>query len=168
MNGFDETPAARDWDPQKAKVALPDRRLLGFVIDAIILIVISLPVVVLLLGGEDLFGGAGGVPVELSLTLEVISGVYYVVFTALRGQTPGKIVMKMRVVDWDRGRIPSWIQAFIRWGIVAAVGAIPVFGLLIFVMYGWLLFDKRRQGLHDKAARTLVLDIRPSVNPGSA
>jgi uncharacterized RDD family membrane protein YckC len=127
----------------------------------VILVVISLPAVALILGGQDLFASEGIVPTELSLTLEVISGVYYVVFTALRGQTLGKIVMKMRVVDWDRGRIPSWMQSFIRWGAVAAVGAIPVLGVLIFVMYGWLLFDKRRQGLHDKAARTLVLDLRP-------
>lgn len=168
MTGFDEEPAVRNWDPKTARVALPDRRLLGFVIDAIILIVISVPVVALLLGGDDLFGGEGGVPAELSLTLEVISGVYYVAFTALVGQTPGKMVMKMRVVDWDKGRIPSWMASFIRWGIVAAVGAIPVFGLLIFVMYAWVLFDKRRQGLHDKAARTLVLDVRPSINPDPA
>lgn len=161
--GPDNEPAARDWDPRTARVALPDRRLLGFLIDAVILIVISLPAVVLLLGGQDVFAADGVVPTELSLTLEVISGVYYIVFTGLRGQTPGKVVMKMRVVDWDRGRIPSWMQAFIRWGVVAAVGAIPVVGVLIFVMYGWLLFDKRRQGLHDKAARTLVLDLRPRI-----
>jgi len=165
--GFDDEPAARDWDPRTARVALPDRRLLGFLIDAAILVLISLPAVVLILGGTEVFDReAAGIPTELSLTLEVISGVYYVVFTALRGQTPGKMLMKMRVVEWDRGHIPSWMHSFIRWGVVAAVGAVPVFGILIFVIYAWLLFDKRRQGLHDKAARTLVLDLRPRLSAG--
>ncbi|MDJ0961360.1 MAG: RDD family protein [Acidimicrobiia bacterium] len=164
MTFKDEEPAARDWDPKTTRVALPDRRLLGFLIDAVILLVISLPAVALILGGGNVFDtDASGIPIELSLTLEVISGVYYVGFTGLRGQTPGKMVMKTQVVDWDRGRVPSWTQAFIRWGVIAAVGAVPVFGLMIFAMYAWLLFDKRRQGLHDKAAKTLVVDLRPRI-----
>jgi uncharacterized RDD family membrane protein YckC len=133
-------------------------------IDAVILIVISLPAVWLMLDGTEILVNRIGAPVELSLTLEAISGIYYVGFTGLRGQTPGKIVMKTLVVDWDNGRVPSWPQAFIRWGVIAAVGAVPTFGLLIYVMYGWLLFDKHRQGLHDKAARTLVLDLRPRLH----
>jgi uncharacterized RDD family membrane protein YckC len=153
--------AARPFDPDNARIAHPARRLVGFLIDFIILFVMSLPFAVLFLGTDWLSNVE--VPLELSITLEVISGVYYVVPTARRGQTLGKMVARTKVVDIDRGEIPTWTASFIRWAIPAAVGSIPVVGLAVVVVYAWLLWDRRNQGLHDKAARTIVLDVRPRV-----
>jgi uncharacterized RDD family membrane protein YckC len=150
---------SRPFDPDNARIAHPGRRLFGFLVDYVILFAVSLPFAVIFLGTEWLSDVE--IPVELSITLQAVSGVYYVVLTAVRGQTLGKMFVRTRVVDIDRGEIPTWAASFIRWAIPAAVGSMPVIGLAVVVVYAWLLWDPRNQGLHDKAARTLVLDVRP-------
>ena len=149
------------WDPDGAPLASPDRRLLGFAIDVVILVVLSLPAVLTIIALEE--PGSTGFPWAATVALQAIGGVYFVVFIALRGQTIGKICARTRVVDVDTGRVPSWTAAFVRWAVPAAVATIPVFGVAVLIVYAWLLWDPRRQGLHDKAARTLVVDTRRSA-----
>ena len=88
---------------------------------------------------------------------------YEVVLVVLRGQTLGKIALGTRVVDLATGRIPTTWQAATR-GVVPLAGvlvdvafdiaAVGIFWVL--AVYGSLLFDDRRRGLHDKAAGTVV------------
>ena len=146
------------WNPGEARLAAPERRLLGFAIDVLILIVLSLPAVLLIVALEE--PGTAGFPTSATLALQGVTGVYFVVLTAVRGQTVGKALARTRVVDLETGRIPTWTASFIRWAVPAAVAAVPVVGLAVLVVYGWLLVDPQRQGLHDKAARTLVVDSR--------
>ena len=65
--------------------------------------------------------------------------------------TPGKLLMGCRIVDADTLQPISHKQALIRL-VGYFISALPMY--LGFV---WAAKDKRKQGLHDKLANTLVL-----------
>lgn len=88
--------------------------------------------------------------------LPILAGIAYeVCFVALKGQTPGKMAMKIKIVSADNGGLPSWGAAAGRW-VIPAIGYIVLVlpGLLV---HASLLWDRRRQGWHDKAVKTLVV-----------
>jgi uncharacterized RDD family membrane protein YckC len=67
--------------------------------------------------------------------------------TARWGRSAGKALLGIRVIDEHSGLPPDLWHAFLRWWIP---GLLPP--LLV-----WATWDKRRQGIHDKAAETLVV-----------
>jgi uncharacterized RDD family membrane protein YckC len=82
------------------------------------------------------------------------SAVFFTAFLALwRGQTPGKKFTGVRVLRLDGKPIGWWI-AFERFGGYAASLSV---GLLGFFQ---ILWDRNRQGLHDKACETVVVRER--------
>lgn len=84
------------------------------------------------------------------------SAVFFTAFLAMwGGQTPGKKLMGVRVRRLD-GKPMGWWIAFERFGGYAASLSV---GLLGFVQ---ILWDRNRQGLHDKACETVVVR---EVNP---
>lgn len=84
---------------------------------------------------------------------------YFTAFLTLwRGKTPGKRVFGVRVIRLD-GRPLSWWIAFERFGGYAASLSIGLLGFL------QILWDRNRQGLHDKAVETVVIrDLPPSLS----
>lgn len=79
------------------------------------------------------------------------AGLYFTAFLALwKGRTPGKRLLGMRVIRLD-GRPLGWWASFERFG---GYGASIVTGLLGFAE---ILWDRNRQGMHDKIARTVVV-----------
>jgi hypothetical protein len=78
---------------------------------------------------------------------------YFTFFLAwMKGQTPGKRVMKVRVIRLDARPISWWIS-FERFGGYAASLSIGLLGFL------QILWDRNRQGLHDKAVETVVVKV---------
>ncbi len=77
--------------------------------------------------------------------------VYFVGFWAWRGQTPGMIPFRMRIVRAADGSRPDWVIALLRY--VGLIISIVVFLLGVI----WAAFDGRKQGWHDKIAGTLVV-----------
>jgi uncharacterized RDD family membrane protein YckC len=80
-----------------------------------------------------------------------ISLVYYIVFTGLRGQTPGKMVMRIQVVDAN-GNIPSWTQVIMR----ELIGKL-ISGVVLLLGYFWVVWDARKRGWHDYIGGTFVV-----------
>ncbi len=79
------------------------------------------------------------------------TGLYFTAFVALmRGQTPGKRLLRLRIVRLD-GRPMGWWSAIERFGGYAAS---IVTGLSGFFQ---ILWDKNRQAMHDKIAETVVV-----------
>jgi uncharacterized RDD family membrane protein YckC len=76
--------------------------------------------------------------------------VYYTLFWTMSGQTPAQYLMGLRVVRTD-GRRMVFLRSVIRF--------VGYFASLVTVGLGflWVLIDDRRQGLHDKMARTVVV-----------
>ena len=100
--------------------------------------------------------------------LAAMGAVYEIAFIALKGQTPGKMAARIKVVrandlfqpEW--GRPPTWGSSFGRWAVPFALGLpawfVPYVGeALVLLCYLSLTWDRDRQGWHDKAAGTFVV-----------
>ena len=85
------------------------------------------------------------------LVLGLLWSMYFVGFTAACGQTPGKRILGLHVVD-ENGAPVDWDAASIRFLIGYPVSLLPL-GLGFY----WALVDKNNQAWHDKIAGTLVI-----------
>lgn len=83
--------------------------------------------------------------------------IFIVVCWAWLGATPGKWVMGCRLVDARTGRIPSLGRALIR------LFAYLLSYLPLGLGFLWIAWDKRKQGFHDKIARTVVVRDTPQL-----
>jgi len=140
-------------------LAEPWRRLVGFVVDWILMVLIALILVSVLQIDLDP-GDRAGLPVSVRIVQGLVGAAYYIGFTVARGQTPGKVLIGTRVVMERTARIPGLGPSSLRWVVPGVFVFLPGVSVLATVIYGWLLFDSRRRGLHDKAARTVVVLAR--------
>ncbi|MDT0267873.1 RDD family protein [Streptomyces sp. DSM 44915] len=138
------------------------RRLLARIID---MLVVGIPMTLLLwpiIGAYDFDDGGGG---EGYLRQAVIILVYFVyegLMLSARGQTLGKMAMRIRVAMLADGSVPQGRPGWLR----AAVYSLPqlvscvgfVFWLVNVLFCTW--DQPYRQCLHDKAARTVVVTAR--------
>ncbi len=76
---------------------------------------------------------------------------YLTGFVAAHGQTPGKAIMRIRVVE-ENGRKPTLLNSFLR-----AVVLILSMGLF-FLPLAFALFNPQRRAVHDLIAGTYVVD----------
>ncbi len=89
---------------------------------------------------------------------------YYVYLHAMYGQTFGKMALKIKVVNED-GTPLDYRKAFLRW-----LGYF-LCDLTFYIGYLWAAFDPRKQGLHDKVCKTVVVrtdvpfPLPPAVEP---
>ncbi|MCY4582455.1 MAG: RDD family protein [Chloroflexi bacterium] len=143
------------------------QRFIAFVIDAIVLIVI---VGVLSAIGIVEFAASEEASTTDSLIQAMIVVGYYVILTVAFGATLGKMAMGMKVVDRDGNKagagpvlireivaraLGTLLTVVVGAGIGNLVGA--AVGIVIVIM---ILFDERRQGLHDKIGGTFVVKAR--------
>ena len=145
--------------------ASPGRRFLGFFLDFVVLgLVAVLLVPIMGVSIDDILDGnpAPG----FTFANLVVTAIYQIGFITWRGQTPGKIAVRIKVVDEETGALPVFTAAGARWLIPAAAQFVPGFGIFVLVViYGWLIWDPRRQGIHDKVGRTVVVDQLLPVPP---
>ena len=83
---------------------------------------------------------------------------------APNGQTIGKFIFKLAVLDYD-GYVIKKGKYFIRWLIylLELVLGIATFGGVLLISYTMFLFAKRHRCIHDFAAGSVVIDNRTSV-----
>lgn len=110
-----------------------EKQLFALTIDVLLLFIISV-----LLNGRFLF---------------LISMIYFVICWTFGGRTIGNFVMGIRVLYHD-GRQAGIPTALIRY-----------FGYLISFMplglgFLWIIWDAKKQGWHDKLAKTIVIRTR--------
>jgi uncharacterized RDD family membrane protein YckC len=90
----------------------------------------------------------------------LVGGVYSVLLTRLFGGTLGKLIVGVRIRSWDEPGRPSWGQALARWltrEVIAQITFAGLGSLYWIVDSSWLLFDPKRQCLHDKLPATVVV-----------
>ncbi len=80
--------------------------------------------------------------------------VYFTWFHGATGQTPGKMLVKLRVIQ-PSGEPIGFGTAFLRWVGYIISSAVFLIGFL------WVAFDRRKQGWHDKIAGTVVVRTEP-------
>lgn len=87
----------------------------------------------------------------------LLPAIAIIIFWIYRSATPGKMMLKLTIVDAKTGGLPSKGQYIGRY-LAYYVSAIPLFLGLI-----WVGIDKRKQGWHDMLAGTLVLRNNQAV-----
>ncbi len=92
-----------------------------------------------------------------NLIVYVLTQIYYVYFIGSKGQTVGKMAMKIKVVKEDDNSVPGYGSAFLREVIGKLLSSI-VFSL----GYFWMIWDVKKQGWHDKIAHTIVVKVQTS------
>ncbi|MFD8232788.1 RDD family protein [Streptomyces sp. NPDC059696] len=110
---------------------------------------------------------SNSVEVGKSLWQATVAAVLYIAYdtamTARNGQTLGKQLLRMRVANLDNGATPSVQSALLRAAVLWIPFAFCCFCFWIAVCGGWSYFDRPyKQGLHDKAAKTVVVSTRES------
>ncbi len=86
--------------------------------------------------------------------------VWALVLFGSQGMTPGKRLLGIRVIQ-DDGRIPPFFMMLVREWMAKWVSGL-CFGMGFF----WVLFDRDKQGWHDKLMSTYVVDAS-EANEGS-
>ncbi len=82
------------------------------------------------------------------------AAIYFSVLTSIfKGQTLGKKLFKIRVIQLDGTPFPDW-DSFGRYG-VYGVGLAT--GLLVFLQISW---EPNRQAIHDNFSSTIVIDLK--------
>lgn len=133
------------------------RRAIAFLIDKLILFFISITLIIIgslildigvLLDLESMTTG----PFLISYygTTTLLNMVYFTYFHGSVGQTPGKMILGLRVIQ-KTGDPMTYGVAFLRW-----VGYI-ISGLIFDLGFIWIAFDGRKQGWHDMIAATYVI-----------
>jgi len=104
----------------------------------------------------------GGAAVALTLASVVLPLAYLVPMSALSGQTLGKRRSRIMLVRSD-GSPAGWTASLVHYGVPIVVGLllVPIGYLIGIGLVLWWLGDPRRQGVHDKLARTLVVEVPP-------
>ncbi|MCK5918667.1 MAG: RDD family protein [Cocleimonas sp.] len=129
-------------------------RVAASLIDTFIWLIISLPLLYLIYGDSyfipdanaPFLSGVADAMINWILPIFIIIG-----FWTLKQGTPGKILLKMKIVDAKTGERPTLKQWIIRY-----LGYIPA-ALILFLGFLWVIWDKKKQGWHDKLAGTVVV-----------
>ncbi|GHG02662.1 MULTISPECIES: RDD family protein [Streptomyces] len=139
-------------------------RLVDWLIIAVPLAIIGIPFDVYdraTVDGDDFqatWTGGGQIVFQLLTIVAFIT--YDTVLTAKNGQTVGKRLMKLRVAMLNDGTTPPMSQSLLRAVVLwlpALICCACLWPLLLLVL---ILVDKPyKQGLHDKAAKTVVVTV---------
>lgn len=125
------------------------------ILDSLLFLVITAPLMVMIYGWE--YYDEGG-PMVMGSADFLISWVFPAVvvisFWVYRQATPGKMAVSAKIVDATTGEPPSTGQMIGRY-LGYYISIIPLFLGII-----WVAFDKRKQGWHDKLANTVVIRHR--------
>ncbi len=126
-------------------------RLLAGVIDTLLLTAVLTPCIALVFG-QSLQ--------QSSLMVKAVSyllpALAVIIFWVQRSATPGKSLLRLRIVNADGGGAPSKRQLILRY-LGYYLATLPLFlGLL------WIAWDPRKQGWHDKLGKTLVVRDPPN------
>ena len=81
----------------------------------------------------------------------ILPAIAIIIFWTYKSATPGKMALKLKIVDAKTGEQPSTGQLIGRY-LGYYVSSIPLFLGLI-----WVGIDKRKQGWHDKIVGTVVI-----------
>ncbi len=117
-------------------------RFLGSLIDGFILLIGVVIVQMFVAGTAAYVAGVG------------LGAFYYVGFWSSTGQTPGKAVMNIRIIDAQDGGLPRLSQAILRY-----LGTF-ISSICLGLGYFWAVFDKYNQTWHDKIANTVVVKVK--------
>lgn len=120
-------------------------------IDMLLLLMITVPLTLWVYGNlvwESEYIFLGGADFLINITFPLFATV---LFWFYKSATPGKMALKLKIVNADDGAKLSVGQCIGRY-----FAYIPAM-LVLFIGIFWIAFDKKKQGWHDKLAKTIVI-----------
>jgi uncharacterized RDD family membrane protein YckC len=126
------------------------QRAAAFLIDGIIVIVILVPLLVVVFGLREVSLDPAEHSWDLVVPLVIAAAV--IGFWRYCGATPGKIALGVKIVDAATGQPPTLGRLVLRF-VAYFVSALP-----FYLGFLWAAVDRRKQGWHDKIARTIVIN----------
>jgi uncharacterized RDD family membrane protein YckC len=88
---------------------------------------------------------------SVSALAQLFSAAYFIGFWTWRGQTPGMMLLGLRIARDADGAPPGLARSILRY-----VGYV-ISGIVLFIGFIWVAFDRKKQGWHDKIAGTVVV-----------
>ena len=116
-------------------------RFVAILIDAVILIIPSAIIQFIL---PDFLAFIAGAALGIGYTLY---------FWTTSGATPGKMVMKLKVVNAQTGELLDPGTSILRY-VGYFISALP-----LYLGFIWVAFDENKEGFHDKIAKTRVIKV---------
>ena len=128
-------------------------RVLAAILDTVLLLMVMIPLLLIFYGPGVFFAteSLGLAYDAINYGLPVLA---VIVFWEYRSATPGKIMMGIYIVDAVTLQQPPFGCLVLRY-LGYYVSILPLLLGLI-----WVGIDKRKQGFHDKIARTLVIKVK--------
>jgi uncharacterized RDD family membrane protein YckC len=135
-------------------------RFAAFLIDSILVAMVIAPLLTAIYGADywalptgapEATGSLGKFRFWDFLLTYVLPAVAFIMFWIYRSATPGKMCLRLSIVDANTGGKPSTGQLIGRY-LGYYVSMLPL--MLGFI---WVGLDRRKQGWHDKLAGTLVV-----------
>ena len=127
------------------------------IIDTLIMMLAIIPSAwIFYQGNYDLVFSTGLADQKASLWFDILVNyifpfLYTILFWLYLGGTPGKRLMRLKVLDEKKGNKLTLGQSIIRY-----IGYIP--STLVFMLgFICIAFDSKKQGWHDKMAKTVVV-----------
>jgi uncharacterized RDD family membrane protein YckC len=125
------------------------QRGLAFLIDWLVVVVISMPVIVLAFGAE--YFSLDPERRAWDIVTWLLIGIVVVGFWRYCGATPGKLALGLKIVDAQTGARPTTGRLVLRF-VCYLLSALP-----LYLGFIWIAIDRRKQGWHDKIAGTVVI-----------
>lgn len=135
-------------------------RLGASIIDSIIMMIVVVPVMYFTGGFDGVMEGRQP-GLIYSLGIGVLGFIVFFVinyrFLIANGQTIGKKVLEIKIVDLN-GNVPAFQpQLLIRYAVYMLPGQVPVVGQIFSIVNILFIFGKEKRCLHDLAAKTKVV-----------
>ncbi|MEV0849526.1 RDD family protein [Streptomyces sp. NPDC049954] len=144
-----------------APLAPSGKRVIARIIDMVIVgIVVYLLSLLFNISETNPDRGGRGSWFGQSLLAAILYIAYDVILTGRGGQTLGKRIMKLRVARLDNGATPTTQALVTRAAVLWLPFAFCCACVWTAICGGWSFIDKPyKQGLHDKAAKTVVVSV---------
>lgn len=135
-------------------------RFAAVILDTIVMIILIIPLFLF----SEIF--TSGIYIDSYLS-EVLSGLLSVFVFAIinykllvtNGQTIGKKVLKIRIIDEKSGKLASGNSLLTRYGFYFFVAYIPFVGWFISIVNALFIFSDEKKCIHDKIANTIVVKL---------
>ncbi len=143
---------------QTLSIASPGARFSAFLIDIVFLLILHFSLLLVLgsalehsLGSSIRQETFNSTMHNFSGALKWISPIYFIFLTYFYQATLGKKLLGLKVITADNKRL-TFLTVILREVIGKFIST-----LVILLGFVWIIFDKERQGWHDKIANTLVV-----------
>lgn len=128
-------------------------RVVASIIDSILVAIITFPVMIKMYGLRSVESGDFSLvqgPIDFLISY-VVPAMLIIGFWHFKLATPGKMAISAIVVDAGNYGKPS------TWQLITRYLGYFISTVFLFIGFLWIGFDKRKQGWHDKMARTVVI-----------